>query len=96
MAVDRTIEHRDGSVERVTTTEPGGGSSGGSGAGAMVALIVGLLAVLVIGYFVINMSRNDDIQTNAVSNAAESVSGAAQNVGDAAQKAAESVPAPSN
>lgn len=94
MAVDRTIEHRDGSVERVTTTETGG--RGGGGAGAMVALVVGLLAVLVIGYFVINMTRNDAIETNAVSNAAESVSGAAQNVGDAAQKAAESVPAPSN
>ena len=55
--------------------------------GAMVALIIGLLAVVVIGYFLLNMSNNDAVESNAIAGAAESVGNAADNVGDAAGSA---------
>jgi uncharacterized protein (UPF0333 family) len=55
--------------------------------GAIVALIIGLLAVLVIGYFLMNMSRSEQVESNAIAGAAESVGGAAENIGDAARDA---------
>ncbi len=97
MAVDRTIKHRDGTVERVTTSEGGAvRERSGGGAGTIVALVIGLLVVLVVGYFLMTMSRSEQLEANAVSSAAESVSGAAESVGDAAQNAAQSLPAPTN
>ena len=68
----------------------------GSGMGAVVALIIGLLAIVVIGYFLMNMNRNDAIESNAVAGAAESVGNAADNIGQAARDAvppAQSAPA---
>ena len=90
MSTERTVEHPDGRVERVTenTSAPTVVERrGGSGMGAIVALIIGLLAVLVIGYFLMNMNRNDAIESNAVAGAAESVGNAAENIGDAARDA---------
>lgn len=55
--------------------------------GAIVALIVGLLAVLVIGYFLMNMNRSDAVKDNAIAGAAESVGNAADNIGEAARDA---------
>lgn len=98
MAVERTIEHRDGTVERVTTTDTTAAAaparSGGGGLGTVGAIIVALLAVAVIGYFLMNMSRSEQIKDTAVAGAAESVSGAAESIGDTAQKAGEAIPAP--
>ncbi|MBP7704491.1 MAG: hypothetical protein KA105_04315 [Caulobacter sp.] len=98
MAVERTIEHRDGTVERVTTTDAPAAAPvrerGGSGIGGIVALIIGLLAVVVVGYFLLNMSQSEAVKDNAIAGAAESVSGAAENIGDTAQKAGEAIPAP--
>lgn len=96
MATERTVERPDGSVER--TTDNGSNPvvverRGGSGMGAIVALVIGLLAVLVIGYFLMNMNRNDAVESNAVAGAAESIGNAADNVGDAVQNATPSAPA---
>jgi len=55
--------------------------------GAIVALIIGLALVLVIGWFLMNMNRNDAVESNAIAGAAESVGNAADNVGDAAGSA---------
>ena len=89
MPTERTVEHPDGRVERITETDaaPTVVERRGGGAGAVVALIIGLLAVVVIGYFLMNMNRNDAVESNAVAGAAESVGNAADNIGDAARDA---------
>ena len=91
MTTERTVEHPDGRVERIRESSAAPTTvverRSGSGMGAIVALIVGLLAVLVIGYFLMNMNRNDAIESNAVAGAAESVGNAAENIGDAARDA---------
>ena len=86
MATERTVQRTDGTVERTTTTDgqPVVSDRRGSGMSAVVALIVGLLAVLVIGYFLMNMNRSEAIESNPVAGAAESVGNAADTVGDAA------------
>ena len=101
MPTEREVQHPDGRVERITETTAAPTTiverRSGSGMGAIVALIIGLLAVLVIGYFLMNMNRNDAIESNAVSGAAESVVNAAENIGDAARDAVpERAPAPAN
>ena len=97
MPTERTVEHPDGRVERITENPgPTVVERRGSGMGAVVALIIGLLAIVVIGYFLMNMNRNDAIESNAVAGAAESVGNAADNIGQAARDAvppAQSAPA---
>ena len=95
MPTERTVEHPDGRVERVTETSSPTvvERRGGSGMGAIVALIVGLLAVLVIGYFLMTMSRSEEVESNAIAGAAESVGGAAENIGEAARDAVPENPA---
>lgn len=91
MPTEREVQHPDGRVERITESSAAPTTvverRSGSGMGAIVALIVGLLAVLVIGYFLMNMNRNDAIESNAVAGAAESVGNAADNIGEAARDA---------
>ena len=89
MPTERTVEHPDGRVERITETgaAPTVVERRGGGAGAVVALIIGLLAVVVIGYFLMNMNRNDAVESNAVAGATESVGNAADNIGEAARDA---------
>ena len=100
MPTERTVEHPDGRVERITETSAAPTTvveRRGSGMGAIVALIVGLLAVLVIGYFLMNMNRSDAVKDNAIAGAAESVGNAADNIGEAARDAVpERAPAPAN
>jgi len=97
MSTERTVEHPDGRVERITESTAAPTvveRRGGSGMGAIVALVVGLLAVLVIGYFLMNMSRSEEVESNAIAGAAESVGAAADNVGDAVENV--TPPAPNN
>lgn len=100
MATERTVERPDGSVER--TTENGGAPviverRGGGGMGAIVALVIGLALVLIIGWFLMNMNRNDAVESNAVAGAADSIGNAADSVGDAVENVAPApAPAPSN
>ncbi|MFA4940212.1 hypothetical protein [Brevundimonas sp.] len=101
MPTEREVRHPDGRVERITETTDAPTTiverRSGSGMGAIVALIIGLLAVLVIGYFLMNMDRNDAVESNAIAGAAESVGNAADNIGDAARDAVpERAPAPAN
>jgi predicted lipid-binding transport protein (Tim44 family) len=109
MPTERTVEHPDGRVERITENDPApapaaapvvvesrrGGGLGG-GLGGVIALILGLALVLIIGWFLMNMNRNDAIESNAIAGAAESVGGAADNIGDAARDAVPDRPAPAN
>ncbi|MCW0046276.1 MULTISPECIES: hypothetical protein [Brevundimonas] len=91
MTTERTVEHPDGRVERISESSAAPTTvverRSGSGMGAIVALIVGLLAVLVIGYFLMNMNRSDAVKDNAIAGAAESVGNAADNIGEAARDA---------
>ncbi|MFA4937615.1 hypothetical protein [Brevundimonas sp.] len=87
MATEHEVRRTDGTVERTTTNGTAVETRRGSGMGPIVALIIGLLAVLVIGYFLMNMSNNEAVESNAIAGAAESVGNAADNVGDAAGSA---------
>ena len=88
MATEHEVRRTDGTVERTTSTNGAVETRRGTGMGAIVALIIGLLAVVVIGYFLINMSNSEAVESNAIAGAAESVGNAADNVGDAAGSAA--------
>lgn len=93
MTVERTVERPDGTVERTSTGAAPVVERRGGGAGGIIALVIGLALVVIVGYFLMNMSRNDAIETNAVAGAAESVGNAADNVGQAVRDAA---PPPAN
>jgi hypothetical protein len=58
----------------------------GSGAGLLIGLAL-LIAVVVGAFFLMNQSRNETIQTDAIAGAAEKVGESASQVGDAAQDA---------
>ena len=61
------------------------------------SIAIATMAVIVIGYFLMNMNRNDAVESNAIAGAAESVGHAADNIGDAARDAVpERAPAPAN
>jgi hypothetical protein len=100
MPTEREIQHPDGRVERITETTAAPTTvveRRGSGMGAIVALIIGLLAVLVIGYYLMNMNKNEAVESNAIAGASESVGNAADNIGEAARDAVpERAPAPAN
>ena len=95
MPTERTVEHPDGRVERITEGETAAPAAApvivegrrGGGVGAIVALVVGLALVVLIGWFLMNMNRNDAVESNAIAGAAESVGNAADNIGDAARDA---------
>lgn len=89
MTTERRVEHPDGTVEHVSTadhqtvvTE----RSGGGGLG-ILGIVIALIAVAVIGYFLLNMNRSEQVESNAIAGAAESVGNAAENIGDAAERA---------
>ena len=99
----RTVERSDGvTTERVTEDTPGGTTyveaPRSSGIGGVLAVIAVIAALAIAAFFFLNMSRNDTIRTQSVSDAASSVAGsvgkAADNVGDAAQRAADNVAPP--
>lgn len=87
MTEERVTERTDGTTtERITET----GSPTttvverrGGGGGMLIGLAI-LLAVIVGAYFLLNADRNDTVQTEAVTDAA-------QKVGDSAEKAADSL-----
>lgn len=101
MSTERTVEHPDGRIERITENDRVAAPTiverrSGGGLGGVVALIIGLALVLVIGWFLMNMNRNETIETNAVAGAAESVGNAADNIGEAARDAVPERSAPAN
>src|SRR3546814_9054472 len=62
----------------------------GGGGGLLIGLAV-LIVVIVGAFFLFNQSRNDTLQTEAVTTAADQVGDAAKQVGDWAEQAADSV-----
>jgi hypothetical protein len=100
MATERVTERNDGSTrERVVERNENSGTTvvergGGSGLGAIVAIVLGLIIIAVAAYFLSGFYRQEAVETAAVSDAAESVGQAADNVGQAAREAADSIPAP--
>ncbi len=88
MSTERKIEHPDGSVETVTTTETPTTvvhekSGGGMG---FLGIIVAILAIGVVGYFLFTLSQTKQVESNAIAGAAESIGNAADNVGEAAKR----------
>ena len=101
MSTERTVEHPDGRVERITENDRAPAPTiverrSGGGMGGIVALIIGLALVLVIGWFLMNMNRNEALESNAVAGAAESVGNAADTVGEAARDAVPERATPAN
>ena len=77
--------------ERVTeTNEPRAGHTHttvieerrGGGGGLLIGIAV-LILVVVGAYFLLNQSKNDNLQTQAITGAAKSVSDTAEKAGDA-------------
>ncbi len=94
MATERIVERNDGvtaerTVERtpetVTTVERRGGGSG------LLWALVALALIAIVGFFLLQMSRNEAVETEAVSSAASSVAGSVDNAADAVGDAARSV-----
>ena len=101
MSTERTVEHPDGRVERITENDRAPAPTiverrSGGGMGGIVALIIGLALVLIIGWFLMTMNRNGAIESNAVAGAAESVGNAADTVGEAARDAVPDRATPAN
>jgi len=56
---------------------------GGSGGGMAMIAVVLLIAVIIGAYFLLNQSKNDNLRTNAVTQAAHDVGSSAKKAGDA-------------
>ncbi|WP_448657424.1 hypothetical protein ACPVPU_08085 [Sphingomonas sp. CJ99] len=75
------MEPREPNTTHTTVIEKRGGG------GTVIIGIALLIAVLVGAYFLMNMNRNEAIETEAVTDAARSVGDAADKAGDAVEKA---------
>jgi hypothetical protein len=96
MATERVTERGDGVTSERVVERDGGPTyieRGGSGVGGVIIGVALLALVAIVAFFLLNQSRNDNLRTSAVTNAASSVAdsatGAAKSVGDAAQRAAD-------
>lgn len=91
MSTERVTERPDGSTERVIERDDAPSTGGGSGLGVIIGIAL-LALVAIVGFYLLNQSRNDNLRTSAVTGAASSVahsaSGAAKSVGDAADSVA--------
>ena len=103
MATERVTERSDGVTTERTVERDAGGTTyverRGSGLGGVIIGIAVLALVAIVAFFLLQTSRNDTLETQAVTGAAssvaESVGSAADSVGNAANNAAEAVK-PSN
>lgn len=100
MATERVTERDDGvTAERtVERSHDGGGHTtvverGGSGAGLLIALAV-IAFLAIAAWFLYNASRNDALETEAVSDAASSIAGSVDNAADSVASAADNVTIP--
>ena len=93
----RTVERSDG-VTTERTTEDGGADttyieapSSGSGLGGVLAVIAVIAALAIAAFFFLNMSRQETLRTDSVSDAASSVASSASRAADSVGEAAQSV-----
>ncbi|HYG25747.1 MAG TPA: hypothetical protein VD906_02460 [Caulobacteraceae bacterium] len=105
MATERVTERTDGvTAERTVERDHGGGTTvverdRGSGAGLLIALAV-IAFLAIAAWFLFNASRNDALESAAVSDAASSVAASVDNAADRVAGAADAaadgaaVPAP--
>lgn len=98
MATERVTERTDGVTAERTVERDHGGTTvverdRGSGAGLLIALAV-IAFLAIAAWFLFNASRNDALETAAVSDAAESVASSVDNAADSVAGAAESVTPP--
>jgi uncharacterized protein HemX len=88
MTTERRVEHPDGTVEHVSTSENPTVIERRSGGGmGFLGIIIAVLAIGVVGYFLFTMSQSQQVENNAVAGAAQSVGNAAESVGNAAERA---------
>jgi hypothetical protein len=98
MATERVTERSDGLTSERVVERDGGGTTyvdrGGSGLGGVIIGIAVLALVAIVAFFLLQTSRNDTLETKAVTSAtssvAESVGSAADSVGAAANNVADS------
>ena len=96
MATERVTERSDGvTTERTVERDHGGGTTyverGGSGLGGVIIGIAVLALVAIVAFFLLQTSRNDALETQAVSSAASSVADSVGSAGEAVSDAANSV-----
>ena len=99
MATERVTERSDGLTSERVVERDGGGTTyverGGSGLGGVIIGIAVLALVAIVAFFLLQTSRNDALETQAVTGAAssvaESVGSAAGSVSNAADNAAGAV-----
>lgn len=98
MATERVTERTDGvTAERTVERDHGGATTiverRGSGSGMLIALAV-IIFLAIAAWFLFNASRNDSLETAAVTDAAQSVAGSVDQAADSVAGAAESVTPP--
>jgi hypothetical protein len=82
MVDERVTETRTPHTTHTTVVERRGG-----GSGMLIGLAV-LLAVVVAAFFLFNQSKNESLETSAITSAAKSVGDTAEKAGGAIDKAA--------
>jgi hypothetical protein len=89
---ERMTERPDSATEPVVERDSGTTyvDRGGSGVGGVIIGIAVLALVAIVAFFLLTQSRNDNLRTRAVTDAASSVGQAADTVGSAASRAADS------
>jgi hypothetical protein len=92
MATERVTERSDGVTSERTVERDGGGTTyverGGSGVGGVIIGIAVLALVAIVAFFLLQSSRNDALETRAVSSAASSVADSVGSAGEAVSDAA--------
>ena len=88
MTTERRVEHPDGTVEHITTTETSTTivtEKRGGGMGFIGVLLV-IIALGIGGYFLFNMTQTRQVKDNAIADAAAKVGNTADKVGEAVDR----------
>lgn len=87
----RTETHADGSTHTTTVIERDRVEPRRSGGSGILIVAILLIALVIGGYFIMQMSNSNAAKNDAVSEAASDVGAAAENVGNAAKDAADNL-----
>jgi hypothetical protein len=99
MATERVTERSDGvTTERTVERDHGGGTTyverRGSGMGGVIIGLAVLALVAIVAFFLLQTSRNEALETQAVTGAASSVAESVGSTAESVGSAAESVATP--